>query len=253
MHINKVEISGINTSSLPVLKNEEMQKLFVKMKAGDESARQEIISGNLKLVLSVIKSFSNRGEDINDLFQIGCVGLIKAVDNFNSELGLCFSTYAVPMIAGELRRHLRDSTPVRISRSLRDLAYKIFQLKDANGELPSLDEMSRLLETDKENIIMALESMQDTVSLFEPIYNDGVDSIYLADHLSDDVDYEEDSLNRMSLERAFSKLNERERKIMQMRYFRSKTQMEIAEEIGISQAQVSRLEKCALQKIRNGM
>ena len=169
MAANKVEICGINTATLRVLKNDEMTKLFIRAKNGDEEARQELISGNLKLVLSVIKSFSNRGEDINDLFQIGCIGLIKAVDNFDSSLELCFSTYAVPMIAGELRRFLRDNSSIRISRSLRDLAYKIMQLRNINGEFPPIDEMAKTLETDRENIILALESMQETVSLSEPI------------------------------------------------------------------------------------
>lgn len=253
MATNKVEICGINTASLRVLKNSEMTELFARVKNGDEEAREELISGNLKLVLSVIKSFTNRGEDINDLFQIGCIGLIKAVDNFDSSLELCFSTYAVPMIAGELRRFLRDNSTVRISRSLRDLAYKIMQLRNINGELPPIDEMAKTLETERENIILALESMQDTVSLSEPIYNDGNDSIYLEDHLSDEKNYEEETTNRISLERALAKLNARERKILQMRFYRSKTQMEIADELGISQAQVSRLEKGALEKIRKQM
>ena len=253
MAANKVEICGINTATLRVLKNDEMTKLFIRAKNGDEEARQELISGNLKLVLSVIKSFSNRGEDINDLFQIDCIGLIKAVDNFDSSLELCFSTNAVPMIAGELRRFLRDNSSIRISRSLRDLAYKIMQLRNINGEFPPIDEMAKTLETDRENIILALESMQETVSLSEPIYNDGNDSIYLEDHLSDDKNYEEETTNKIALERALSRLNPRERKILQMRFYRSKTQMEIADELGISQAQVSRLEKGALEKIRKQM
>lgn len=253
MATNKVEISGINTATLPVLKNSEMTKLFKLAQNGDDAARNEIINGNLKLVLSVIKSFSNRGEDINDLFQIGCVGLIKAVDNFDTSLELCFSTYAVPMIAGELRRFLRDNSTVRISRSLRDLAYKIIQLKNINGELPSIDDMAKKLETSRENIIMAMESMQDTVSLSEPIYSDGTDSIYLEDHISDEKNYEEESTNRIALERAFARLNPREQKILRMRFYRSKTQTEIADELGISQAQVSRLEKGALEKIRKQM
>ncbi len=253
MAINKVDLCGINTATLRVLKNDEMAKLFPLAKSGDADARNELISGNLKLVLSVIKSFSNRGEDINDLFQIGCVGLIKAVDNFDCSLELCFSTYAVPMIAGELRRFLRDNSAIRISRSLKDLSYKIMQLKNINGELPSIDEIAEKLETERENIILALESMQDTVSLSEPIYNDGTDSIYLEDHLSDDKDFEEEATNRIALERAVKKLNPREQKILQMRFYRSKTQMEIADELGISQAQVSRLEKGALEKIKKQM
>lgn len=250
MAINKVEISGVNTSSMKVLKNSEMPKLFADFKNGDMEAREKLISGNLKLVLSVIKSFTNRGEDINDLFQIGCIGLIKAVDNFDTSLDLCFSTYAVPMIIGELRRYLRDNSAIRISRSLRDLAYKIMQLRNRDGELPTIDEIAQKLEVDRENIILALESMQDTVSLSEPIYSDGTDSIYLEDHLSDNKDLEEETSNRIALERAFSKLNEREKNIMKMRYVKSQTQTEVACELGISQAQVSRLEKGAVDKLR---
>lgn len=248
--MNKVEISGVNTSSIRVLKNSEMPELFEKSKKGDKQARELLISGNLKLVLSVIKGFTNRGEDINDLFQIGCIGLIKAVDNFDTSLELCFSTYAVPMIIGELRRYLRDNSSIRISRSLRDLAYKIMQLRNRDGELPDIDSIAQKLDTDKENIILALESMQDTVSLSEPIYSDGSDSIYLEDHLSDDKNLEEETSNRISLERALSKLNDREKKIMTMRYIKSHTQTEVANELGISQAQVSRLEKGAVEKMR---
>lgn len=253
MATSKVEICGINTATLRVLKNSEMTELFALARNGDEEARQELINGNLKLVLSVIKSFANRGEDINDLFQIGCIGLIKAVDNFDCSLELCFSTYAVPMIAGELRRFLRDNSAIRISRSLRDLSYKIMQLKNINGELPPIDDISKQLGTDRESVILALESMQDTVSLSEPIYNDGTDSIYLEDHLSDEKNYEEEATNRIALERALERLNQRERRILRMRFYRSKTQMEIADELGISQAQVSRLEKGALEKIRKQM
>ncbi len=250
MAINKVEISGVNTASIKVLKNDEMPPLFSKFKAGDMESREKLISGNLKLVLSVIKNFTNRGEDINDLFQIGCIGLIKAVDNFDTSLNLCFSTYAVPMIIGELRRYLRDNSAIRISRSLRDLAYKIMQLKNRDGELPPIDDIAKALETERENVILALESMQDTVSLSEPIYSDGTDSIYLEDHLSDDKNIEEETSNRISLERAFAKLNDREKRIMRMRYVKSRTQTEVASELGISQAQVSRLEKGAVEKLR---
>ena len=250
MAINKVEISGINTAQLKVLNNSEMSRLFKRMKEGDDLAREQIISGNLKLVLSVIKSFTNRGEDINDLFQIGCIGLIKAVDNFDISLELCFSTYAVPMIIGELRRYLRDNSAIRISRSLRDLAYKIMQLKNRDGELPPLDEIASILQTEREDVILAMEAMQDTVSLSEPIYSDGTDSIYLEDHLSDDKDLEEETTNKISLQRAFAKLNDREKHIMQMRYVKSRTQTEVASELGISQAQVSRLEKGAVDKLR---
>ncbi len=251
MKMNKVEICGVNTQTLPVLKSKEMSALFRKMHdEGDENARQTLINGNLKLVLSVIKGFQNRGEDINDLFQIGCIGLIKAVDNFDPGLELCFSTYAVPMIAGELKRYLRDNSAVRISRSLRDLSCRILQLKNINGELPSIDEIAEKLGADRENVIMALESMQDTVSLSEPIYSDGTDAIFLEDHLSDENDLEEDVTNRFSLEKAVSHLSERERKILAMRYVRNRTQTEIADELGISQAQVSRVEKGAIEKIR---
>lgn len=250
MTINKVEISGVNTSSMRVLKNSEMPELFARLKNGDMESREKLISGNLKLVLSVIKSFTNRGEDINDLFQIGCIGLIKAVDNFDTSLELCFSTYAVPMIIGELRRYLRDNSAIRISRSLRDLAYKIMQLRNRDGELPTIDEIAQNLKVDRENVILALESMQDTVSLSEPIYSDGTDSIYLEDHLSDNKDLEEETSNRIALERAFLKLNDREKNIIKMRYIKSQTQTEVACELGISQAQVSRLEKGAVDKLR---
>lgn len=250
MAINKVEISGVNTSSMKVLKSSEMSALFDKMANGDKSAREELISGNLKLVLSVIKSFANRGEDVNDLFQIGCIGLIKAVDNFDTSLELCFSTYAVPMIIGELRRFLRDNSPIRISRSLRDLAYKIMQLKNADGELPPIEEIAKTLETDKETVVLALEAMQDTVSLSEPIYSDGVDSISLEDHLSDDRSLEDETADRISLQRAFERLNDREKRIINLRYISSRTQTEVASELGISQAQVSRLEKGAVEKLK---
>ncbi len=253
--MNKVEICGVNTAKLPVLDNQEMRELFVKMREkGDQEAREKLIRGNLRLVLSVIQRFNNRGEYGDDLFQVGCVGLIKAIDNFDLSQNVKFSTYAVPMIIGEIRRYLRDNTPVRVSRSLRDVAYKVLQSRDALAHKlsrePSLEEISSELSIDREEIIMALDSIQEPVSLFEPIYNDGGDPIYVMDQISDEQNQDEKWLEVLSIKDAMQKLNDREKLILTLRFYRGKTQMEIADQIGISQAQVSRLEKSALGQIR---
>lgn len=253
--MNKVEICGVNTAKLPVLDNNEMRELFVKMREkGDQEAREKLIRGNLRLVLSVIQRFNNRGEYGDDLFQVGCVGLIKAIDNFDLSQNVKFSTYAVPMIIGEIRRYLRDNTPVRVSRSLRDVAYKVLQSRDALAHKlsrePSLEEISSELSIDREEIIMALDSIQEPVSLFEPIYNDGGDPIYVMDQISDEQNQDEKWLEVLSIKDAMHKLNDREKLILTLRFYRGKTQMEIADQIGISQAQVSRLEKSALGQIR---
>jgi len=253
--IHKVEVSSVNTSQLPVLKNSEMLILFEKIKNGSEyeraSAREELINGNLKLVLSVIKNFSSRNENADDLFQIGCIGLIKAIDNFDTSLGVKFSTYAFPMIVGEIRRHLRDNNPIRVSRSLRDIAYKILQYKNENSESFDLDEIAEKIDVKREDLVLAMEAMQDTVSLSEPMYNDNGDAAYLSDYVSDETDYEAVILDRIALRKAYSSLGEREKKILLMRFFTDKTQTEIASEIGISQAQVSRLEKAAIKSLKD--
>ena len=254
MAIHKVEICGVDTSSLPVLDNERMRELFPKIRAGDTGARHEFIQGNLRLVLSVIQRFHNRGESVDDLFQVGCIGLIKAIDNFNTELGVRFSTYAVPMIIGEIRRYLRDNNPIRVSRSLRDLAYKALRSRDAlvyrlNRE-PDIREIAEEMDAREEDVAMALEAIQDPVSLFEPVYQDGGDAIYVMDQVRDERVSEDDWVRDLSIRQALEKLGERERNIIKRRFFQGRTQMEVAGEIGISQAQVSRLEKAALQQMR---
>ena len=254
MAIHKVEICGVDTSSLPVLDNERMRELFPKIRAGDTGARHEFIQGNLRLVLSVIQRFHNRGESVDDLFQVGCIGLIKAIDNFNTELGVRFSTYAVPMIIGEIRRYLRDNNPIRVSRSLRDLAYKALRSRDAlvyrlNRE-PDIREIAEEMDAREEDVAMALEAIQDPVSLFDPIYQDGGDAIYVLDQVKDARVDENDWVRDISINQALQKLGERERNIIRSRFFEGRTQMEVAEEIGISQAQVSRLEKSALAQMR---
>ena len=254
MAIHKVEICGVDTSSLPVLDNERMRELFPKIRAGDTGARHEFIQGNLRLVLSVIQRFHNRGESVDDLFQVGCIGLIKAIDNFNTELGVRFSTYAVPMIIGEIRRYLRDNNPIRVSRSLRDLAYKALRSRDAlvyrlNRE-PDIREIAEEMDAREEDVAMALEAIQDPVSLFDPIYQDGGDAIYVLDQVKDARVDENDWVRDISINQALQKLGERERNIIRSRFFEGRTQMEVAGEIGISQAQVSRLEKSALALMR---
>ena len=254
MAIHKVEICGVDTSSLPVLDNERMRELFPKIRAGDTGARHEFIQGNLRLVLSVIQRFHSRGESVDDLFQVGCIGLIKAIDNFNTELGVRFSTYAVPMIIGEIRRYLRDNNPIRVSRSLRDLAYKALRSRDAlvyrlNRE-PDIREIAEEMDAREEDVAMALEAIQDPVSLFDPIYQDGGDAIYVLDQVKDARVDENDWVRDISINQALQKLGERERNIIRSRFFEGRTQMEVAGEIGISQAQVSRLEKSALAQMR---
>lgn len=254
MHTNKVEICGVNTSQLPVLTNEQMQKLFSRMHAGDNSAREEFIQGNLRLVLSVIQRFNNRGEYIDDLFQVGCIGLIKAIDNFDTSHNVRFSTYAVPMIIGEIRRYLRDNNSIRVSRSLRDTAYKALQVRDQlinkNSKEPTVGEIAKALDMPREEVVFALDAIQDPISLFEPIYHDGGDAIFVMDQVSDDKNQDETWLEGIALKEAMKKLNDREKLILTMRFFDGRTQMEVAEEIGISQAQVSRLEKTALSHMR---
>ena len=252
--INKVEICGVNTSKLPVLTNEEMRKLFTKLRAGDETARQKLVKGNLRLVLSVIQRFNNRGEFVDDLFQVGCIGLIKAIDNFDLGQNVKFSTYAVTMIIGEIRRYLRDNNPIRVSRSLRDIAYKVLQVRDslANrfGREPNISEIASELNLRREDIVFALDAIQEPVSLFEPIYHDGGDPIFVMDQIADERNEDEKWLEVLAIKEALQKLSDREKLILTLRFYRGKTQMEVADEIGISQAQVSRLEKAALGHLR---
>lgn len=252
--INKVEICGVNTSKLPVLKNEEMRALFRQMQAGSNQAREQLIQGNLRLVLSVIQRFSNRGEYVDDLFQVGCIGLIKAIDNFDLSQNVRFSTYAVPMIIGEIRRYLRDNNAVRVSRSLRDIAYKALQIRERLVTLqssePTIAQIAEELQVPREEVVFALDAIQEPVSLFEPIYNDGGDPILVMDQISDDRNTDELWLEEIAIKEAMKKLNEREKHIVSLRFFQGKTQMEVADEIGISQAQVSRLEKAALKQLR---
>ncbi|MCI6502028.1 MAG: RNA polymerase sporulation sigma factor SigG [Clostridia bacterium] len=257
MYYNKVEICGVNTSNLKVLSDEEKKILLKKSKEGDEAARQELIYGNLRLVLSIIQRFTGRKENMDDLFQVGCIGLVKAVDNFNIDLDVKFSTYAVPMIIGEIRRYLRDNNAIRISRSVRDLAYKALQTREQlmreKEEEPTVSEIAERLGEKRENVMHAMEAIVDPVSLYEPVYSDNGDSIFLMDQLSDTSISDEKWLENIALHEAMRKLNDRERKIIDMRYYKNKTQMEIATEIGISQAQVSRLEKGALERMRKQM
>ncbi len=255
MYYNKVEICGVNTSTLKVLSDEEKRDLLLRTKAGDEKARQELIYGNLRLVLSIIQRFTGRRENLDDLFQVGCIGLVKAVDNFNTELDVKFSTYAVPMIIGEIRRYLRDNNSIRISRSVRDLAYRALQvreelLKEKESE-PTVDDICVRLGEKKASVVRALEAIVEPISLYEPIFNEsGGDSVYVIDQISDANSSEEIWLENIVLREAMTELSEREQRIIVMRYYFNKTQMEIAQEIGISQAQVSRLEKGALNRMK---
>ena len=252
--INKVEIANVNTSKLQVLTSDETKELFKLMKDGDKNAREKIINGNLKLVLSVIQRFCGRGENADDLFQIGCVGLIKAIDNFDTSLDIQLSTYAVPMIIGEIRRYLRDNNMVRVSRSIRDLAYKVLQSKEKlireNGKEPTIEEIAKDLNVDKEEIVVSLDAIQDPISLQEPVYNDGQESLYVMDQVKDKKNTDELWTENITMEEALKKLNDKERMIIDKRFFEGRTQMEVADEIGISQAQVSRLEKTALEHMR---
>ncbi|QWT55806.1 RNA polymerase sporulation sigma factor SigG [Christensenella sp. MSJ-20] len=255
MVLNKVEICGVNTSTLKVLSNEEMKSLLLRIQSGDEPARETFIKGNLRLVLSVIQRFSNRKENVDDLFQVGCIGLIKAIDNFDLNQNVKFSTYAVPMIIGEIRRYLRDNNPIRISRSQRDLAYKALtartQLIEQNGKEPTVEEIAARMELPVQDVVFALESIQDPISLFEPVYNTGGDTmIYVMDQISDTRIDDGNWLENIALGEAMERLSDREKNILYLRFFRGRTQMEVAEEIGISQAQVSRIEKTALGNMR---
>lgn len=254
MALNKVEICGVDTSKLPILKEEEKKALFERIKAGDKEAKEEYIKGNLRLVLSVIRRFSNSNENADDLFQIGCVGLIKAINNFNTELDVKFSTYAVPMIIGEIRRYMRDNNSIRVSRSLRDTAYKAIYAKEnymkRNLKEPTLEEIAEEIGIDKEDIVFALDAIQTPMSLQEPVYNDGDDVLYVMDQVSDKKNREENWVEELALQAAMDRLGERERYIIQLRFFEGKTQIEVAEDIDISQAQVSRLEKHALKVMR---
>lgn len=255
--VNKVEICGVNTSKLPILKNEEKEILFQKILQGDKEARQQYIYGNLRLVLSVIQRFSNRGEYMDDLFQVGCIGLMKAIDNFDITQGVKFSTYAVPMIIGEVRRYLRDNNPIRVSRSLRDTAYKALQVKERltaeKSKEPAIEEIAKELGMPKENVVMALDAIQDPISLFEPVYHDGGDTLFVMDQVSDEKNGDSLWLENISLSEAIERLTEREKRIVNLRFFQGKTQTEVSTEIGISQAQVSRLEKSALRHMRKYM
>ena len=252
--IRKVEIAGVNTAKLPVLSNKEKQELLIKIKNGDNEAREKFVQGNLRLVLSVIQRFSGRGENMDDLFQIGCIGLIKAIDNFDINQDVQFSTYGVPMIIGEIRRYLRDNNSIRVSRSVRDLAYKTIQFKDKfnkeKGREATIEEIAKELGVIKEEIAFSLDAIQDPVSLQEPIYNDGSESIYIMDQVKDSKNSDENWAENMTIAEALKRLNEKEKTIIQKRYFDGRTQMEVADEIGISQAQVSRLEKNALENIK---
>lgn len=251
---NKVEICGVNTAKLPVYNNSEMQEMLLAIKGGDREVREKFITGNLRLVLSVIQRFTGRGENPDDLFQVGCIGLIKALDNFDLSHGVKFSTYAVPMIIGEVRRYLRDNNSIRVSRSLRDIAYKALQARERLGnELsrePSITEIAEEIEVAREDVVLALDSIQEPISLFEPLFHDDGDAVYVMDQVQDTKNTDERWIENISLSEAMNKLSPREKHILQMRFFEGKTQMEVAEEISISQAQVSRLEKNALKYMR---
>jgi len=254
MALNKVEICGVDTATLPVVSNERMRELFPLVHGGDTVAREEFIRGNLRLVLSVIQRFNNRGENVDDLFQVGCIGLIKALDNFDVSHNVRFSTYAVPMIIGEIRRYLRDNNAIRVSRSLRDIAYKALQARDRLasdlGREPDVNELAQALQLPSEDVVFALEAIQDPVSLFEPVYSDGGDALYVMDQVKDDKHADELWLEGIAIREAMRRLGDREKRILRLRFFEGRTQMEVADEIGISQAQVSRLEKTALTHMK---
>lgn len=255
MALNKVEICGVNTAKLPVLNAEEKEELFSRIKKGDEQARELYIKGNLRLVLSVIRRFQNSNENADDLFQIGCIGLIKAIDNFDTTLQVKFSTYAVPMIIGEIRRYLRDNNSIRVSRSLRDIAYKAIYTRETYMKQylkePTVTEIAQEIGIEKEMIVYALDAIQNPVSLFEPVYTEGGDTLYVMDQISDTKNKEDRWIEDLSLREAMKRLSKREKHIIELRFYEGKTQMEVAQEIGISQAQVSRLEKNALKSMRN--
>ena len=255
MHINKVEICGVNTSKLPLLTEEEKKTLFDRIQKGDTDAREKFIKGNLRLVLSIIQRFSNTGENIDDLFQIGCIGLMKSIDHFDVTMNVKFSTYAVPMIIGEVRRYLRDNNSIRVSRSVRDTAYKAIYAKEAmmkeSEKEPTIEEVAQKIGIKAENIVLALDAIQNPVSLYEPVYGDGTDTLHIMDQISDKKNKEDSWIEKISLKAAIDHLSDREHKIIKLRYFEGKTQMEVAEEICISQAQVSRLEKKALSSMKH--
>ena len=251
---NKVEICGVDTSTLPTLSHERMRELLTRAHAGDDGARRELIQGNLRLVLSVIQRFHSRGENMDDLFQVGCIGLMKGLDNFDLSLDVRLSTYCVPMIIGEIRRYLRDNNPIRVSRSMRDTAYKALKARDAlsgdAGKEPTTSDIARYMAVPEADVVLALEAIQEPVSLFDPVYQSGGDAIYVMDQVQDQRVSEDDWVRSLSIDQAMDRLPDRDRTIIRQRYFQGRTQMEVAQEIGISQAQVSRLEKAALQTMR---
>ncbi len=254
---HKVEICGVNTSKLKVLKSDETRALLLRAREGDKEAREQLIAGNLRLVLSVIQRFSNRGENADDLFQVGCIGLIKAIDNFDTTMDVKFSTYGVPMIVGEIRRYLRDNSAIRVSRSMRDTAYKVLQAKEdymsQHQREPTIDEVAEMLDIRREDVVFALDAILEPVSLYEPVYSDSGDTVCVMDQVKDTKNTDEKWLERIALKEAVEHLTEREKKILTMRFFQGRTQMEVSAEIGISQAQVSRLEKGALLQLRQEM
>ena len=253
----KVEICGVNTSKLKVLKNDETMALLRRVKEGDMSAREELINGNLRLVLSVIQKFLNRGENVDDLFQVGCVGLIKAIDNFDITQPVRFSTYGVPMIIGEIRRYLRDNSAIRVSRSMRDTAYRVLQARDRmvaeNQRDPTVEQIAKELNIPREEVVFAMDAIVDPVSLYEPVYSDGGDAICVMDQVSDNRNTDENWLDQIALKEAVKRLDDREKRILSLRFYEGKTQMEVSEEVGISQAQVSRLEKGAINTIKKNI
>ena len=253
----KVEIAGVNTAKLKVLKNEETMALLRRTKEGDQAARQELIEGNLRLVLSVIQRFSSRGENADDLFQVGCVGLIKAIDNFDINQPVRFSTYGVPMIIGEIRRYLRDNSAIRVSRSMRDTAYRVLQVRDRylaeHQKEPTVEQIAQELEIPREEVVFAMDAIVDPVSLYEPVYSDGGDAICFMDQVRDTKNTDEDWTDRIALKEAMKRLDPRERRILSLRFYEGKTQMEVSAEVGISQAQVSRLEKGAINTIKKNI
>ena len=257
MSLNKVEICGVDTSTLPVLSHETMRELMVRAHNGDAEARRQLIQGNLRLVLSVLQRFSNRGENVDDLFQVGCIGLMKAIANFDPTKNVRFSTYGVPMIAGEVRRYLRDNSPIRVSRSIRDVAYRVLQAKEAMllrlGREPTLEEISKELELPTEEVSQALDAVCAPVSLYDPVYSDGGDPLTVMDQVRDTKNTDENWMEHITLKDAFSRLGQREKQILSLRFYDGKTQMEVANTMGISQAQVSRLEKSAIGAMRKSV
>ena len=253
----KVEIAGVNTAKLKVLKNDETMELLRRVKDGDQDARRQLIEGNLRLVLSVIQRFSSRGENADDLFQVGCVGLIKAIDNFDINQPVKFSTYGVPMIIGEIRRYLRDNSAIRVSRSMRDTAYRVLQVRDRliaeNQREPTVEQIAKELDIPREEVVFAMDAIVDPVSLYEPVYSDGGDAICVMDQVRDSKNTDENWTDRIALKDALKRLDERERRILSLRFYEGKTQMEVSAEVGISQAQVSRLEKSAISSMRKSI